>query len=60
VFEPIEIEGPAPRSLPAKGAEARFFARENGVRRNDPCPCGSGLKFKKCCYEAGDEASPEA
>ena len=18
--------------------------------RNDPCPCGSGLKFKKCCY----------
>jgi len=20
-----------------------------GVGRNDPCPCGSGLKFKKCC-----------
>ena len=19
------------------------------VRRNDPCPCGSGIKFKKCC-----------
>ncbi|MGA2863834.1 MAG: SEC-C metal-binding domain-containing protein [Verrucomicrobiota bacterium] len=18
-------------------------------RRNDPCPCGSGKKFKKCC-----------
>jgi len=18
------------------------------ARRNDPCPCGSGLKFKKC------------
>lgn len=18
--------------------------------RNDPCPCGSGLKYKKCCY----------
>jgi uncharacterized protein YecA (UPF0149 family) len=18
--------------------------------RNDPCPCGSGVKFKKCCY----------
>ena len=18
-------------------------------RRNDPCPCGSGLKYKKCC-----------
>ncbi|ACL60392.1 SEC-C motif domain protein [Methylobacterium nodulans ORS 2060] len=21
------------------------------VGRNDPCPCGSGKKFKKCCYE---------
>ncbi len=21
----------------------------NGVGRNDPCPCGSGEKFKKCC-----------
>lgn len=19
------------------------------VQRNDPCPCGSGLKYKKCC-----------
>lgn len=19
------------------------------IQRNDPCPCGSGLKFKKCC-----------
>ncbi len=19
------------------------------VGRNEPCPCGSGLKFKKCC-----------
>jgi len=19
------------------------------IRRNDPCPCGSGLKFKSCC-----------
>jgi uncharacterized protein YecA (UPF0149 family) len=22
------------------------------VGRNEPCPCGSGLKFKKCCLEA--------
>jgi len=22
-----------------------------GVGRNDPCPCGSGKKFKKCCLE---------
>ena len=23
------------------------------VGRNDPCPCGSGRKFKKCCGAAG-------
>jgi methionyl aminopeptidase len=26
------------------------------VGRNDPCPCGSGLKYKKCC--AGKESPP--
>ncbi len=27
------------------------FVRETArVGRNDPCPCGSGKKFKKCCY----------
>jgi SEC-C motif-containing protein len=20
------------------------------IQRNDPCPCGSGKKYKKCCY----------
>jgi preprotein translocase subunit SecA len=23
--------------------------RGDKVGRNDPCPCGSGKKFKKCC-----------
>lgn len=23
------------------------------VGRNEPCPCGSGKKFKRCCMEAG-------
>ena len=22
---------------------------EKAVGRNDPCPCGSGKKYKKCC-----------
>ncbi len=26
--------------------------------RNDPCPCGSGLKYKKCCLPK-EEGSPE-
>ena len=29
------------------------------VRRNDPCPCGSGLKYKKCCLQK-DSASPKS
>jgi len=28
------------------------------IGRNDPCPCGSGKKYKKCCLEA--DASAEA
>jgi hypothetical protein len=31
------------------------------VGRNDPCPCGSGKKFKKCCLNAAsDSAYPGA
>lgn len=25
----------------------------NKIGRNDPCPCGSGLKYKKCCLKKG-------
>lgn len=29
------------------------------IGRNDPCPCGSGLKYKKCCADkAKDGAEP--
>ena len=28
----------------------------NKIGRNDPCPCGSGRKFKNCCLER-EEAS---
>ena len=24
------------------------------IGRNEPCPCGSGKKFKKCCIENYD------
>lgn len=26
---------------------------ENKIGRNEPCPCGSGKKFKKCCIDKG-------
>jgi preprotein translocase subunit SecA len=32
---------------PAKAAQARRSADKVG--RNDPCPCGSGKKYKRCC-----------
>lgn len=25
--------------------------KEYKIGRNEPCPCGSGLKFKKCCID---------
>ena len=28
---------------------SKVFIKENTVRRNDPCPCGSGKKYKNCC-----------
>jgi hypothetical protein len=40
-------EGFEPEEL-ATG-QAPYFNPYRGVGRNDPCPCGSGKKFKKCC-----------
>jgi preprotein translocase subunit SecA len=40
-----------PMGPPQPGPEARAFAEARGLRRNDPCPCGSGNKFKKCCLK---------
>jgi hypothetical protein len=28
------------------------------IGRNDPCPCGSGKKFKKCCLNAASDNLP--
>jgi SEC-C motif-containing protein len=30
------------------------------IGRNDPCTCGSGKKYKKCCGQAGAERSEPA
>jgi Mlc titration factor MtfA (ptsG expression regulator) len=27
------------------------FKSQVAIGRNDPCPCGSGLKYKKCCVD---------
>ena len=36
------------RSL-AKNSDKSYIVSNSKVGRNEPCPCGSGKKFKKCC-----------
>ncbi len=31
-------------------AQPKVLSKEVKVGRNDPCPCGSGKKYKDCCY----------
>jgi uncharacterized protein YecA (UPF0149 family) len=40
VLEALEAETASQEPVVREGAK---------VGRNDPCPCGSGLKYKKCC-----------
>ena len=35
-----------------QGAKAQPVRVEQKVGRNDPCPCGSEKKYKKCCGRA--------
>jgi uncharacterized protein len=39
------------QNLEQRMAEKQTTERVSGskIGRNDPCPCGSGLKYKKCC-----------
>ncbi len=41
-----ELGGKAPRTL---GSNEPIVNNEPKVGRNDPCPCGSGKKYKNCC-----------
>jgi hypothetical protein len=40
------------RSLYKEQRETKTIVRSEKVGRNDPCPCGSGKKYKKCCGAA--------
>ena len=31
----------------------RPVVKDHKIGRNDPCLCGSGLKYKKCCLNSG-------
>lgn len=38
-----------PEQASAKEKGQTLVSDKNRVERNDPCPCGSGKKYKKCC-----------
>jgi len=39
------------RSLISSEPIVPIKRKNEKVGRNDLCPCGSGLKYKRCCYE---------
>jgi preprotein translocase subunit SecA len=47
-------EGAAPgEEPPPAGEPPKPIHAGDKPRRNDPCPCGSGKKYKHCCGRAG-------
>jgi uncharacterized protein YecA (UPF0149 family) len=41
----------------ARPASGDSFDKQSRVGRNEPCPCGSGKKYKKCCGQRGVSGS---
>ncbi|MGB0997530.1 MAG: preprotein translocase subunit SecA [Pseudomonadales bacterium] len=49
-----ELNAPEADGQPeAEAKPAPFIRDDRKVGRNEPCPCGSGKKFKQCCGRAG-------
>ncbi|OZM56522.1 preprotein translocase subunit SecA [Lottiidibacillus patelloidae] len=42
-------QGRAVRPVSGKEEKRKPFVKKITVGRNDPCPCGSGKKYKNCC-----------
>ena len=47
--KPSRRHGPAVRMAEPVAVSAPVHREGSKVGRNDPCPCGSGKKYKKCC-----------
>ena len=48
-----KIEGDWIYTRPVRQGPAPIKATQAKVGRNDPCPCGSGKKYKQCCLAKG-------
>jgi uncharacterized protein len=44
-------KGPRKQTVPVQTQQPTPIRTGSKIGRNDPCPCGSGLKYKKCCLE---------
>ena len=44
-----------PDWMPEDTPEVTRVNDNRKIGRNDPCPCGSGKKYKKCCWNKKDE-----
>ncbi|MGL6259016.1 anaerobic sulfatase maturase [Vibrio sp. WXL210] len=42
-------QGRSPAELSLMLAQQKMQRQNHSAGRNDPCPCGSGKKYKKCC-----------
>ena len=49
---PAPIRRQDPQPVPFEQPVTETLEASPRIRRNDPCPCGSGKKFKKCCKNA--------
>jgi preprotein translocase subunit SecA len=62
-LRPEPVEGPRPMREMRTNVEAQRAARPvktagAKVGRNDPCPCGSGKKYKHCCMHKEQASAP--
>ncbi len=48
-LEPPAPPPATPAPPPSSYVAPKPLVREPKIGRNDPCPCGSGKKYKKCC-----------
>ena len=54
IFQGIRLKPTVEREIASSGSPADTSETPDSVKgikvgRNDPCPCGSGRKYKKCC-----------
>ena len=56
----VEVGPPKPKMMPKRPVGMEHSAKgtvkntKSSVGRNDPCPCGSGKKYKNCCGKGNE------